>query len=372
MSEAGWQTCKNILCVRPDNMGDVLMTSPALRAIKESLPDVRLTLLASPSGSAIAPFIPEIDDVITCRLPWDSKMQPDSGEALLGVIGTLRERAFDGAVLFTNYSQSAFPGAFLCYLADIPRRLGYAKEYQARLLTDWVVDQEPYFIRPKHGVQRQLDLVAAVGLTTRNERLSLRISDEAVKSVGAKLERVGMDVGKPFIVVHPGASDPKREYPADLYAQAIGTIVQKMGYSVVITGVASEVAVGDMVMKESGQGVFSLVGQVDIGELAALIAMAKLLISNNTGPVHMAAAVQTAVVDLYARTNPEHTPWQVSSRVLYFDVPEHLRSRAPALVYTMPKVAKPMPAPSDIVCAVRELLIGESQRCSIAEEVTSW
>ncbi len=62
----------------------------------------------------------------------------------------------------------------------------------------------------------------------------------------------------------------------------------------------------------------------------------------------------------------------MSSRVLYFDVPEHLRSRAPALVYTMPKVAKPMPAPSDIVCAVRELLIGESQRCSIAEEVTSW
>ena len=372
MSEAGWQTCKNILCVRPDNMGDVLMTSPALRAIKESLPDVRLTLLASPSGSAIAPFIPEIDDVITCRLPWDSRMQPDSGEVLLGVIDTLRERAFDGAVLFTNYSQSAFPGAFLCYLADIPRRLGYAKEYQARLLTDWVVDQEPYFIRPKHGVQRQLDLVASVDLTTRNERFSLRVPDEVVKSVGAKLESVSVDVGKPFIVVHPGASDPKRQYPPDLYAQAIRIIVQEMGYSVVITGVASETAVGDMVMKGSGQGVFSLVGQVNIGELAALIAMAKLLISNNTGPVHMAAAVQTPVVDLYARTNPEHTPWQVSSRVLYFDVPEHLRSRAPALVYTMPKVAKPMPAPSDIVCAVRELLIGESQRCSIAEEVTSW
>src|SRR5205823_15055290 len=116
----------------------------------------------------------------------------------------------------------------------------------------------------------------------------------------------------------------------------------------------------------------SLVGQVDDAQLVALIAMAKLLISNNTGPVHMAAAVQTPVVDLYARTNPEHTPWQVSSRVLYFDVAEHLRSRTPALVYTTPKVAKPMPAPSDIVCAVRELLIGESLGCSIAEEVMTW
>src|SRR5436309_4584046 len=182
MSETTWHTCKNILCVRPDNMGDVLMTSPAFRAIKESLPDVRLTLLTSPGGATIAPFIPEIDDVITCRSPWDSKMQPDSAESLLGLIHRLRERAFDGAVLFTNYSQSAFPAAFLCYLADIPRRLGYAKEYQARLLTDWVTDQEPYFMRPKHGVQRQLDLVAFVGFTTRDERLSLRVPDGVVKS----------------------------------------------------------------------------------------------------------------------------------------------------------------------------------------------
>jgi len=88
--------------------------------------------------------------------------------------------------------------------------------------------------------------------------------------------------------------------------------------------------------------------------------------------VHVAAAVQTPVVDLYARTNPEHTPWQVSCRVLYFDVPEHLRSRTPALVYTTPKVVKPMPAPADIVCAVCELLSGEGQQCSIAEEVISW
>src|SRR5689334_11368646 len=112
MNQTPWHTCKNILCVRPDNMGDVLLTSPAFRAIKESLPGVQLTLLTSPGGSTIARFIPEIDEVITCKLPWDSKLQPDSGEALLQLIDTLKERAFDGAVLFTNYSQSAFPAAF--------------------------------------------------------------------------------------------------------------------------------------------------------------------------------------------------------------------------------------------------------------------
>ncbi len=366
-----WQSCKNILCVRPDNMGDVLMTSPAFRAIKETLPDVRLTLLGSPSGAAIAPLIPEIDEVITCKLPWESKENPDSPDALLILVDTLRKRAFDAAVIFTNYSQNALPAAFLCYLAQIPRRLGYSKEYQAQLLTDAVIDQEPY-LTLKHGVQRQLDLVTAIGFTTKNDSLSLQVPNTTVKTVIAKLEHVGVNTHKPFIVLHPGASDPKRQYPAQLYSQAIQKILEDMQAQVVITGAASEQSVSNTIMKEIPQGIFSLVGQLDIGELAALIARAELLLSNNTGPVHIAAAVQTPVVDLYARTNPEHTPWKVKSRVLYFDVPEHLRNKTPVLAYTTPLGVRPMPTPSDIVSAVHELLTNDIQQSTIPREVTKW
>jgi lipopolysaccharide heptosyltransferase II len=371
MRKDDWQFCKNILCVRPDNMGDVLMTTPAFRAIKESLPGVQLTLLGSPNGAVIAPLIPEIDEVVTCKLPWESKEHPDSADTLLALIDTLSKRAFDGAIVFTNYSQSAFPAAFLCYLANIPRRLAYAKEYQARLLTDWVIDQEPYLML-KHGVQRQLDLIAAVGFTTENETLSLRVPEEAIKTVRAKLEHAGVDTNKPFIVVHPGASDPKRQYPPHLYAQAIQRITEDMHYQVVISGVASEIPLSDILMKGSHQNICSLVGQLNISELAGLIAMAQLLISNNTGPIHIAAAVQTPVVDLYARTNPEHTPWKVKNRVLYFDLPQHLRNKTPVLAYTTPIGVKPMPTPSDIVHAVYELLTDKNQQSKIAEEVTKW
>jgi lipopolysaccharide heptosyltransferase II len=371
MRDFDWHSCKNILCVRPDNLGDVLMTAPAFRAIKESAPDARLTLLGSPNGAAIVPLIPEIDELITCKLPWETKERPDSPDELLTLIEVLRKRAFDGAVLFTNYSQNAFPAAFLCYLADIPRRLGYAKEYQTRLLTEWVSDPEPYLM-VKHGVQRQLDLVGAVGFTTKDARLSLRIPDDAVKMAVAKLEQVGVDIHKPFIVVHPGASDSKRQYPVHLYAQAISKIIEDRQYQVIVTGVASEAPLSNSIMQGIQQGIFSLVGKLEISELAALISIAKLLISNNTGPVHIAAAVQTPVVDLYARTNPEHTPWKVKSRVLYFDVPEDLRNKTPVLAYMTPKAVKPMPTPSDIVSAVYELLTGESQQSRIAEEVTTW
>jgi ADP-heptose:LPS heptosyltransferase len=156
----GWQNARNVLCVRLDSMGDVLMTSPAIRALKAAAPERRVTLLTSRAGEAAGRLVPEVDDVIVYDAPWVKVPQAaESSAPEHAMIAGVRARRFDGAVIFTVYSQNPLPAAMLCYLADVPLRLAHCHENPYRLLTDWVPDPEPGFL-VRHETRRQLDLVA--------------------------------------------------------------------------------------------------------------------------------------------------------------------------------------------------------------------
>ena len=123
------------------------------------------------------------------------------------------------------------------------------------------------------------------------------------------------------MVIHPGASAPSRRYPPASFAAVARRLVKEFGLHVVFTGTEPERALIEEIRDAMYAPSHSLAGRLDLAQLSALIALAPLLISNNTGPVHIAAAVGTPVVVLYALTNPQHTPWQVPSRVLFNDVP---------------------------------------------------
>ena len=234
------------------------------------------------------------------------------------VIEDLRHRAFDGVVIFTTFSQSALPAALLCALAAIPLRLASCHEKPYSLLTNWVPDSEPAS-GIRHEVRRQLDLVAAVGARTEDERLSLRVPAVAREAVGALLRERGLH--ETWAVVHPGSTAPSRCYPPELYAEVVRALTTEHGWQILITGDASERALAQEIVAAAPERVIDLTGQLDLGQLAALIEAAPVLITNNTGPSHIGAAVGTPTVCLYALTNPQHTPWQVPSRVLSFDVP---------------------------------------------------
>src|SRR4051794_40335215 len=121
-----WGLARNILCVRLDALGDVLMTTPALRALKLSHPGRRITLLTSPAGAEAAPLIPEVDDVVVYQAPWmkSTVVRPDS-RLDHAMIRRLDDARFDAAVIFTVYSQNPLPAAMLCLLANIPLRLAH-------------------------------------------------------------------------------------------------------------------------------------------------------------------------------------------------------------------------------------------------------
>jgi lipopolysaccharide heptosyltransferase II len=215
------------------------------------------------------------------------------------------------------------PAALLLHLAGIPRVLAHCRETPYGLISDWVPEPERD-AATRHEVRRQLDLVAHVGFTTDDERLSFRVPPDAMRTVRDHvLPRIGIAPGdgRPWAVVHPGASAPSRRYRPDGYARAAGRLAREDGVCLVFTGSAEEAPLVEEIREAMGAPSVSLAGQLSLGELSALLAVAPLLIANNTGPVHLAAALGTPVVDLYALTNPQHGPWMTRSRVLNVDVP---------------------------------------------------
>jgi lipopolysaccharide heptosyltransferase II len=319
MATSGWSRAEHVLCIRLDSMGDVLMTGPAMRALRESLPGRRITLLTSPEGAAAARLLPEVDDVIEYRAPW-MKTAPEDPAADAAMLTRLRTAGFDAAVIFTVYSQNPLPAALFAYLAGIPLRLAYCRENPYHLLTDWQEETEPQH-HLRHEVQRQLDLVAFVGSRTEDGRLHVGIPEAARARAEALLCEAGLDRSRRWLLVHSGASAPSRRYPPESFATACRRIALETRATVVFTGSESEEPLIEDIRSAMAAPSLSLAGRLDLEELAAVVARAPLLLSNNTGPVHLAAATGTPVVVLYALTNPQHTPWQVDCRVLYHDVP---------------------------------------------------
>lgn len=359
MSADMWDSYTDILCIRPDNMGDVLMTVPALRALKEAVPGRRITLLTSRAGSLIAPYIPEIDDVIVFDVPWVRTDEPNGAEKLLDLTEDLKHRQFDAAVIFTTYSQSPLPTAMLCYMAGIKAVLAYCHENPYGLISDWVPDDEPAR-QVRHEVVRQLDLVKAVGAHTDDIKLSVEVPEDAARDVRARLNALGIKESDKWLILHPGVSEEKRRYPAEKYAEAMHVLVRQ-GYKIILTGSSGEHVYAETIRSELGEAAVNLAGELSIAELIVLISLAPLLVSNNTGPVHIAASVGTPVVVLYAMTNPQHTPWHVPNRVLYFEVPVHLQSKN-FFLRTFPGSAVPHASPQAIVEATEELLKETSWR----------
>jgi lipopolysaccharide heptosyltransferase II len=339
-----WPPLQRVLAVRLDNLGDVLMTTPALAAIRQSMPGVHLTLLASSAGAAVASCVAEVDRVLTFDAPWvrhDRAEFGELGQAEQQVIDTLRQQRFDAAVIFTVCTQSALPAALLCRLAGIPRRLAHCRENPYGLLSHWVpetdelrsgvsrraapeanagaLEREGWSIR--HEVQRQLALVGTVGCTVDDDRLRLQITGAQRRQARRLLHEAGVPASRPFFVVHPGASAASRRYPAARFGSAADGIAARSGCLPVFTGEASEQPLIDEARRCMSQPSITLAGRLGVPELAALIGEARLLLSNNTGPAHIAAAMGTPVTVLYALTNPQHTPWRVAASVLNHDVP---------------------------------------------------
>lgn len=350
---------KNILCIRADNLGDLLMSSPAIRSLKETF-RAKITLLTSSMAAGIVKQLPEIDNVIISDLSWVKTASAAPANDFFKLIEQLKERNFDLAVIFSVYSQNPLPAAMLAWLAEIPARLSYCRENPYELLTNWVPDQEPYS-EIKHQVRRDLDLVATIGAFTSNEKISITNKPEIWDQVEQKLTSKGINLTQPWLIMHAGVSEKKREYPAGLWVETARKISEELRYQVLFTGSEAEKPLTESLQQEAGIKTCSLGGVFSLEEFTSLISKSPVIISVNTASVHLAAATGTPVIVLYALTNPQHSPWKVTGKVLPFDVPEAVQSKNEVIRFANKKYLN-MPAgmvtPDEIFEAVATVLNG--------------
>jgi len=297
-----WASVRNLLVMRLDNIGDVIMTSSTMRSLKENLPDAKLTLMASPGGSLAAPLLPWVDEVMTRRVLWQDlgRLEFDPAREWQ-LVETLRDRQFDAAIILTSFNQSPHPAGFLCGLAEIPLRLGESKEMGGTALVHEVA-AAPDDI---HQVDRNLRLIESVGFEVSDRSLTIQIPEVAQRSVSDRLNQFGLADDDPFLLLNPWTSCQSRNYASDRFAISARQLAEITGWKVVVTGVEKDRANSSELLKILGEWAIDLIGATDLSELAALIARARLMLSNNTSTMHLADATRTPSVILFSGTELE-------------------------------------------------------------------
>lgn len=328
---------RTVLISRMDNDGDVLLAGPAIRAVAAI---DRVVLLVSPSGEQAAWMLPGVHDVYVWPAPW-SGFQPPPVDPVRtqALVDALRLEHISRALVLTSYHQSPLPMALLLRLAGIPYIAAASEDYPGSLLD---VRHRP---EPGHEVERALSLAAAAGY-------HLPPGDDgrlAVRTMPAP----DLLPEAPFVVVHPGASVPARA-PLPEHARAMVAALRAAGHQVVVTGSAAE---RELTAAAAAGGGIDLGGRTSFRELSALLAAASCVVVGNTGPAHLAAAVGTPVVSLFAPVVPADAwaPWHVPSVVLGDQHAPCSGTRARAC---------PVPghpcltgiAPDEVVVAVRKLI----------------
>jgi ADP-heptose:LPS heptosyltransferase len=288
----------HVLVVRQDNDGDVLLAGPAIRAVAAGAS--KLTLLCGPRGRAAAELLPGVDEVVVHRAAWiDPEPDPVDREAILALVRDLAAREIDEAVVLTSFHQSALPAALLLRLAGVPLVAAASDDYPGSLL-----DVRHRIEDDVHEVERSVSLVATLGYSLPegdDGRLAVKETDS--RSPAGE---------EPYVVVHPGASVPARTWPAERHAGLVDALVTE-GRRVVVTGGPDEAALTALVAGGPRREVVDLGGRTSLAELAAVLRGADAVVVGNTGPAHLAAAVETPVVSLYAPTVPaaRWRPWRV-------------------------------------------------------------
>lgn len=296
-----WKDIRRVLSVRLDNVGDVVMLGPALRAVHENIPGCRITLMASPGGSQAAALLPWVDDVISWPALWqelNNRFGVDPAREL-ALVDLLRKKNFDAAIIFTSFSQSPYPPAYVCYLAGIPVRIGHSREFGGGVLSHWY--QPP----PKggHQAERNLFLLESAGFTVSDRNLAISVPERARTSAAAILRAHGIEAGKSYIYFAPGASAETRRYDPFRSAQLARSLAEETGYPVLIAGSKRETAFLAPVLEEcDGELVISLAGRTDLAEAAAIISEACLVVTMNSASLHIADAFQRPIVILYSGT----------------------------------------------------------------------
>jgi len=300
----------HVLVVRLDNDGDVLLAGPAVRAVAAGAD--RVTVLCGPRGRHAAALLPGIDEILVWGAPWiDPEPDPVDPADVERLVATLKEARIDRAIIFGSFHQSPLPTALLLRLAGVPHVAATSVDYPGSLL-----DVRHRISEDVHEVERSLDLVQTLGYRLPPS------DDRALRILRPAAGRPTPAFAGDYVVVHPGASVPARAWEPERCAELVALLADD-GRRVVVTGGPAERELTALVAGPPRTDVLDLGGETTLAELAEVLAAADAVVVGNTGPAHLAAAVGTPVVSLFAPTVPpaRWRPWRVPYELHYVDVP---------------------------------------------------
>lgn len=287
--------------MRLDSFGDVLLAGPAVRAVAAH--SSRVTMVCGPLGEPAARLLPGVDEVTVWAAPWEGFEPPSVAEADVdALLRRLREAAFDAALILTSFHQSPLPMALLLRLAGVPRIGADSADHPGRLL-----DVRHRRLPGRHEAEAALDTAAAMGFHPPP-------GDDRRLRVLPPPDTAALTGNGPYVVVHPGASAPARAWSPRRCAEAVALLADA-GHRVVVTGGPGE---SELTRRVSADTAVDLGGRTDPPTLAGVLRAADVVVSGNTGPAHLAAAVGTPVVSLFAPVVPAErwAPYGVPSVVL--------------------------------------------------------
>jgi len=288
---------ESILIVRTDRIGDVVLTVPSITALRKQYPNARISILVAPQTRELVDGNSCLDEVLI-----DDRKGEHKGFGFFKLIGLLRSKRFDVAVNYHTKKRTNLA----CFLAGIPIRIGYKNKKFGFLLTRPIVDTRHK--GEKHEAQYCLDVLGELGIESTELSVDLPVHERSTRwaEVFCKDHHIGKK--EQIIAIHTGASDPSKQWSENHFAELIDSLVDRYSSKIIMVG-SSQVSGGvKRIMSLASSKVIDTTGQTTVGQLAALMARCDLLISNDSGPVHVAVGVGTPVVSIFTRNQPGINP----------------------------------------------------------------
>lgn len=290
---------KNILIIKPSSLGDIVLALPALTALRKSFPDARISWLIRPEFAPLLQNHPHLDEIIIFDRKHLGKawFHPGATRSLLYLIKRLRRAEFDAVIDF----QGLFRTASLAWLSNCKKRFGIAgaREFAHLFYTNKIKQTKDCI----HLVDFYLKIIEAAGATELDVQFIIPEHPEAADAVKSLLESHNVSLDN-YVVFIPGSAHEDKRWPVERFAELAERISSQFELHVVATGDAGEAALVEKLKELANVTVTNIAGKTSLSELVVLLKNARLVVSNDTGPGHIAAALSTPLVLMFSWSNP--------------------------------------------------------------------
>ena len=288
---------KRVLIVRLDRIGDVLLSTPVIKAVRDACPKAYIAVMARRHAKEILEGNPYLNEVII----YEKTGRERGFFRNLSFIRNLRRKKFDVALILHPTSRTHL----LISLAGIPVTIGYNKKW-GFLLSKKIPHTKHYGL--KHEIEYVLDMMRYTGVEPKSASMHMPINSRSEDRVTAYFRVKGIGKDDLCIAVNPGASCISKRWSPEKFARAAGRLVEKYGAKVIILAGKDDKVLGDKVASLLDKNCINLSGKTTIGDVASVLRRVKLFISNDSGPVHIASAVGTPVIAIFGRSDRGLSP----------------------------------------------------------------